>query len=195
MLKTSIILLFLISAITLHFALNHTGDSILPGIMTTEEEPQAPLPFTVAINPTTRAFDEKGEVRSVIHADKVEYFKPNEQSESEGAYSIVTLPRLGFFEDDYPWNLTAQEGLIDSNSNELLLTGDVKLNQVTPRQGETLLTTEELLVFFEENHARTDETVTISAPLGELQAQGMRIDFTQEKIELLSRVRGQHDPI
>ena len=151
------------------------------------------FPYAVAINPTTKTFSESGELESVIHAEKLEHYKPKGEKTDEAAYSLVSQPTLSFREAGDEWMLSANTGKIKDQNRKVTLSGHVKLMQ-NHAQGETQLSTEQLEVDIQNQSAYTEEFVLIESPYGTIQASGMNLDFSNQKIQLQSKVRGTHEP-
>ncbi len=193
MIKTSLSFLIVLCILSLFIYFANSPESIIPVEQTFSEKTKV-LPNAIAISPVTKSFTESGKLESVVKARKLEHYKSDKENPEQYDYSVITLPELGFFEKPQPWLLNANQGVIDSLTNEIRLSGQVIITQETPEQGETNLKTDELLVFMSDKKARTEKKVQIFSPFGILEARGMNVDFKDQKIELLSRVKGKHDP-
>ena len=151
------------------------------------------IPDAVAINPVKKNFSESGELISIIKASKLEFFKA--ENDEKDNHSLVINPFITFYESGRPWELTAEQGLLSDSHPEIILSGNVLLFQSLSTGEETQLETDVLEINIEGKHASTEEPVKIQSPMGTMHAKGMNIDFINEKIELLSDVSGEHEPI
>jgi lipopolysaccharide export system protein LptC len=104
-------------------------------------------------------------------------------------------PRLLLYDRGEPATAArSRTGWLSSDYQLLLLLSSVEIvNFPGPERTEGRLTTEYLEVYPETKQATTDRPVRISSPGHVVDAVGMRADLEQNIIELLSKVRGQHD--
>ena len=104
-------------------------------------------------------------------------------------------PVFTILANDQPWRIAADQGKLHDSGETLTLWDNVQIWQ-HGNEGETnRLTTSELTVKPNEKMIMTDVDVKISGPRGEIEAVGMVVDLEQQKIRLLSDVRGFHEPI
>ena len=193
MIKTSISFLLVLGGLALFLFFANSPDSIIP--KDPEDAQPIQLANAIAISPVTVSYSKTGEVASVVKAQRLEHYKSDKNSLEVFDYSVVFEPQLGFFEKPEPWLLHANGGVIDGLKNEIMLSGDVTIIQDLSEQGQTNLKTDELLVSMQNRNAQTQEKVNILSPYGQIEAQGMEVDFAGQTIKLLSKVKGKHDPI
>jgi len=104
-----------------------------------------------------------------------------------------TEPRWWVYRDDGPpWRGRAERGRSWQDGERASLSGDVRLRHQDPG-GETLLRTEHLELEPPRSYAETDRLVIITGPDYELRGVGGRAWLEEERMELLSQVRGHHD--
>ena len=90
------------------------------------------------------------------------------------------------------WLVEAEHGRIEGDGNQITLRGKVILTQqskVRPLQ----VTTDKLLLYPDTQYGETDTPVTISAPSGRVSGEGMKVYGMENRLLLLSDVRGRYD--
>lgn len=94
-----------------------------------------------------------------------------------------------------PWRVRAEKGWVSANSDVVLLTGEVHIWRDSENgERELDVLTRDLRVLPRERYAETDKPTRIHAPGVLYTAVGMRAVFQEDRLELLSRVRGRHEP-
>lgn len=149
------------------------------------------IAYAVARNASTNYYDESGQLSYSFQSEKLSHFQP--QDDPNLAYTSADKPYIVFYENQSPWEVSAKTGRIDIHRN-IVLRDEVEIRYTDEFSRMMYLNTEKLQIDTKEKLAKTDETVTIRSPLGELNAVGMQADIEARKIKLLSRVRGHHKP-
>lgn len=92
------------------------------------------------------------------------------------------------------WHIQSELGRMqeDGENDEVLLQGNVTLTQQT-RQQPLKLSTETLLLYPERQYAETDSAVDIRAPGGHIRGVGMKVFGQEERLQLLSDIRGTYE--
>jgi lipopolysaccharide export system protein LptC len=92
------------------------------------------------------------------------------------------------------WHVQSSHGRMqgEGENDEVLLDGKVILNQRSKRQ-PLKLTTEKLLLYPGRRYAETDSAVDISTPSGRIKGVGMKVFGDEERLQLLSDIRGIYD--
>lgn len=130
--------------------------------------------------------DEAGRPEYRVSAPRGAYFE-------ERDLWRFTEPRWWVYrEQGPPWRGRAERGRSWQNGERASLDGDVRLRRPDP-EGDTLLRTEHLELEPARRYAETDRLVTITGPNYELRGVGGRAWLEEERMELLSQVRGRHD--
>lgn len=92
------------------------------------------------------------------------------------------------------WDIHAQKGYTFKN-DVFTLIHNVKIEQpASIHKPATLLTTEKISYYSKEKQAKTTDAVTIQQAENKVHAIGMNADLAENKIELLSQVRGRYEP-
>lgn len=108
----------------------------------------------------------------------------------------LTQPRLTLYANDKggePWQISAARGQVRAGGREVVLSGDVRMHRSDNGQ-ELELQTDNMLIRPQQRYAQTDAPVTVTAPQGRMTAVGLRAFLTDQRLELLSRVRGDYVP-
>lgn len=109
--------------------------------------------------------------------------------------SKVTQPRMHVFRKDAPpWQIDAGSGVILSEGKTVLLRDGVIISQNNPQDGQhTTLRTPDLTITPDSESAETASPVNFTDSAGNVvNAVGMRANFKEERLELLSQVRGSY---
>ena len=112
--------------------------------------------------------------------------------------SRIERPALDWYQPDgqtREWRLVAEHGWSAADQQTLRLEGAVTAVR-TLDSGKTpmTVTTRDILIRPAEQYAETAAPVRVNTPDGEMRAVGARIWFEQERLQLLSEVRGFYDP-
>lgn len=93
------------------------------------------------------------------------------------------------------WRLRAENGWIAADQQQVRLEGEVVMTR-TAESGKSpvTITTRDVLVRPTERYAETAAPALAVTPGGELRAIGVRAYLDQERLELLSQVRGFYEP-
>jgi lipopolysaccharide export system protein LptC len=139
------------------------------------------------------AMDEDGRLRERLRADMMYHYPHDESAE-------LIRPRLEVYrnEEAPPWLIDAEHGWLYEGGELILLHGDVHMErEASPQTGPAMrLITREVRVRPAARYAETDEPVTmLRGDATRIEAVGMRAHLGDGWVELLSTVRGRHDPI
>lgn len=109
--------------------------------------------------------------------------------------SNLTRPVLHIIQANYHWELSAEHGEISDDYNEIVLQGNVVMQQIAPGD-ETVtgirLLTEQIDINTEEQLASTELPVNIEYRQIRMQSRGMRLDSRRGRLELLAEVAGTY---
>lgn len=164
---------------------NDTENAVRPSI----------YPSNIVTDHTSRHFNQAGKLNHLFVANEVRHFQVHPKRQSEKDYTEITRPRLTLFRKDAPpWKIVSDTGHTTANSSVITFEGNVMVWQVDPATGHrSELTTSKLVVKPDQHYAETDKPVMILAPDSTTSAVGMKALLNQDKIELLSRVRGTYE--
>lgn len=110
----------------------------------------------------------------------------------------VQKPVMDWYQPDgktREWRLRAENGWIAADQQQVRLEGEVVMTR-TAESGKSpmTITTRDVLVRPAERYAETAAPALAVTPGGELRAIGARAYLDQERLELLSQVRGFYEP-
>lgn len=110
----------------------------------------------------------------------------------------VQKPVMDWYQPDgrtREWRLRAENGWIAADQQQMRLEGEVVMTR-TAESGKSpvTITTRDVLVRPAERYAETAAPALAVTPGGELRAIGVRAYLDQERLELLSQVRGFYEP-
>jgi lipopolysaccharide export system protein LptC len=153
------------------------------------------FPQVFMTNVDLREFDAIGALRYQLKTPLIRHFQANKQASAED-YTLFDLPQIVFLDDPQKpaWYMTAQLARSDNNGELFTLTTDVLAQQTSPTQGIISINTAELHLNTHEQFAETDKAVTMRAAKGQVDTLGMRAYLKQDRIELLSHVKGTYEP-
>jgi lipopolysaccharide export system protein LptC len=154
------------------------------------------VPHALMRNAKTEHFSQNGSLSYSFEAEKLSYFRANNESFSfaaSGNFTTIEKPKIVVYREGTPLEIIAEKGRINSDES-IQLEEQVIILQENEDGTETRFLTEKLLFKPEEKLALTDEAVTILSPFGRIDAVGMRADIIQKKHTLLSHVRGVYEP-
>lgn len=110
----------------------------------------------------------------------------------------VQKPVMDWYQPDgqtREWRLRAENGWIAADQQQVRLESEVVMTR-TAESGKSpvVITTRDVLVRPTEQYAETAAPILAVVPGGELRAIGARAYLNQERLELLSQVRGFYEP-
>lgn len=178
-------MLLLILFVTLLFALTSwlTHKSDTPSPQKTAAARQLPDYFIRGLD--SMITGEDGIVSHRLSAESLVHYPENNTTE-------LTRPKLNILDPDRTtWRATADYGTLEGDRQQLLLRGDVRLSQQSDKKLDVL--TERLRIDIERQYAETDGSVVLKGPSTRLEGTGMKAYGEQERLLLLSNVRGHYE--
>jgi LPS export ABC transporter protein LptC len=175
----------LILAVTLFLnILEKSGERIAPADKPGPAEPQ---PDVQIRNATILKTDDFGYHKYHLHADRVEHYLQR-STELENLRLMVSSSG-----NDTDWLLTAEAGWMDESSKQLLLHGEVLVNQRKEGSPDITGLTRDMLVDYAKTLAYSSAPATLLNGQNMTSGTGLAINFSRPgKISLLSRVSGTH---
>ncbi|MCG2634856.1 MAG: LPS export ABC transporter periplasmic protein LptC [Gammaproteobacteria bacterium] len=115
---------------------------------------------------------------------------------SDDDTSELQQPRYAKFpEGAKPVFISADRGWMNADETELLLVGNVQVNKGQPGDTQSIKATMETLrIFPKEDFAETDSPVHLEGQGTVADAIGMHADLANDRLTLLSKVRGKQEP-
>jgi lipopolysaccharide export system protein LptC len=143
----------------------------------------------------TRSFNTQGTLHYTVEASTTEHFRANPTHNSKLDHTNLSAPRISLFQapNTAPWHITAEHGEITDGGETITLWGNTKVWQINENQQKSELISERLVVKPERQYVETDKAVMLTTTGSKTRAIGMRAHLQQDKIELLSSVRGTHE--
>jgi lipopolysaccharide export system protein LptC len=140
-------------------------------------------------NFTTSTMDEQGKLAHRLSAEMMLHYADDDSTE-------LVKPVLDVYNDEpSPWRVRADKGWVSANNEVVLLTGAVHIWRDGPDGVRELdVKTRDLRVLPKDRYAETDKAATLTGQGVEYNAVGMRAIFKEGRLELLSRVKGRHEP-
>jgi len=112
---------------------------------------------------------------------------------ADSDFTDMEKPSLTVYRGDgKQWLVTAERGRMESDGEEVQLTGGVTLSQRSKQQ-PIQLQTETLRLYPERHYAETDSAVDIRAPSGHIRGVGMKVYGEEDRLLLLSAIRGTYN--
>lgn len=129
-------------------------------------------------------FREDGQIAYRWQADKAQRLIDS------GAIRLQNPSYLGSV-GQRPWTADADLGELSHNGEQLDLAGDVLVRDLIR---EAQISTDKLRIDLETNQVATDSPMTLHLPNGHTESVGMRANLSEERVQLLSQVRGHYEP-
>jgi lipopolysaccharide export system protein LptC len=154
------------------------------------------FPYAYMTGIETIEYDTAGQLRYKMTTPSARYFQLDLAAPGPQDYTLIDHPRILFYSEGEasPWYLSAAKGHSDANGQRVRLITDVEAQQQSQRHGLIQVTTSELLVQPARQYAETDKAVKMRARQSEIETLGMRAYLDEDRIELLSQVRGTYAP-
>lgn len=160
-----------------------------------DKQDPAQFPYAVIEDARSRHFDSEGKLSYEFVTNTLRHFRLDLSRVSEGDFTSLESPRLTLYTDETPWYVTADHGKLTERGTRLTLWPNVRIWQEESANNVTELTTSRLEIRPQLKEVSTTAEVTITSTTGKIEAQGMTVDLKNQRIQLLNRVRGYHEPI
>jgi lipopolysaccharide export system protein LptC len=107
-----------------------------------------------------------------------------------------TAPQFTLYErDDGPWQVSAERGWVGPKQKFVVLRDNVLIENPQAASGKVMrVTTSELQVLPDDKFAQTGQPVTLQSQNSLTHAVGMRLYLNEERLQLLSKVKGTYAP-
>ena len=146
----------------------------------------SPQPDLTISRPQLTLFSRQGDIRSQLYASRLEQW-PGENS------ARLAQPRLTINDPmQRQWRATARSGHMNPDDESLLLQGDVVLKREPDSHG-LVIKTAKLHIARNGDAIATDEAGVLTSGSWHFTALGLRTRLDQQRLELLSKVRGRHE--
>lgn len=109
--------------------------------------------------------------------------------------NLLRKPHLIITENNQaPWEIRAEKARAKKDHTITLIHHVMIEQKASESKASTLLKTEKMIYFPKEKRASTTQKVTIQQAKNHMQAVGMNAYLDDNKVELLSHVRGRYEP-
>lgn len=157
---------------------------------------QTKYPQTYLTDIETTQYNEKGDISYTFSAKKVSYFQGNQNRNTKNDYTLIEAPNVVMLDpENPPWYATAKHGRANEDNTEITLWGNVKIWRTDSEGKKSELSSSEFVVKPNAQYAETNKPVMIRSADGVARAVGMKAFLKQDRIQLLSKVRGVHEAI
>ncbi|MEJ2379683.1 MAG: LPS export ABC transporter periplasmic protein LptC [Gammaproteobacteria bacterium] len=129
----------------------------------------------------------QGQPRSRLSAERMTHYAYDDHAE-------LTQPRLLFYpHGGAPWHVRAERGRVSDNNKLVDLLGPVHIERPASTDNRPVtVDTRDLAVYPADSYATSKAHTVIRSQASMLEGVGMRVWFTQQRLELLSQVRGSY---
>lgn len=191
--------LIIISCLTvaLIFFWDSSPEEFLGGLLSgqgakSKARSRADFPTVIVDDHHSRHFGDDGGLNHQFAADQVRHFQVRPKGPSQADFTLASNPKMIIYRDNgAPWHITAKQGRSQQNNSVIIMTKDVVAWSIDPQTGErSELTTSRLVIKPNQQYAESDKPVKITTPDSTTTATGMQAYLKQDKIKLLSQVRG-----
>jgi len=194
--KTWIIFLTLLGAALLTFLLWRSPPTEFADFLDNTTS-KLSYPTTFAVNSKTKQYDETGKLSYSIHSQETRHYDRT----TDGPEITFEKPTVIVYENAVQaqervatLTVSADKGEGNEKQDELMLIGNVVLEQAAIDGSITQLKTDQLRVQPNRRYAETTKPVIITDKTGTTSATGLKVFFDDKRIELLSDVKGQYAP-
>ncbi len=179
----AVLLLLLLAAALTGWLLLHTEHELTP-----PAPARAHLPDYRLAGVRLRVYDADGALHYRLDAARVVHYPDPDRAE-------LSAPRLRWYPrpEAVPWRVRAPQGEILDRGEEVRLLGRVRIDRAAVGDHAAVaVRTRDLLVWPRRNLAQTDAPVRMRSGGAQMEGIGMRVDLAQDRLLLLSTVRGTY---
>ena len=145
------------------------------------------LPDFIIRDFNSQQFDDEGKLQYEMEASQLIHYPTNDATELDSPMLKFKSKVKG------SWTVQSERGFVASDGDIVELKGNVLLTrQATPEDAVTMAT-ETLYLHPDKEFAETTKPVIISSTNTIVEAVGMQADFTDNRLILVSKVRGRHE--
>jgi lipopolysaccharide export system protein LptC len=156
-----------------------------PRTVATDPEARAEEPGHVLHNAELTLFDEQGNIQQGLTTPRLVHTPQSASTQAETPHATL------YDSERREWNATSEVGTLNTNSQELTLSGNAQL--VAPEEGWQL-DTDVLHYDGKTAHAWSDTHVLLKQPPQRMTAQRMDAWLNDEEVRLEDNVQGYHPP-
>ena len=133
---------------------------------------------------TVRRFGPAGGLKNTLTAQRMVHYPDDDTT-------LLTEPRVSYLGTARPTHVTARQGLVGPDAQEIVLIGDVRaVRKAAGKDPDMVFTTSSLTVFPDDEIARSSAPVTITQGASVVRGTGLEADNKTAVYKLLSQVTG-----
>jgi len=119
-----------------------------------------------------------------------------ELQQTPGARTLELVTPLFLMPDEHGsrWEVRSKTGWVNEKSTLVKLRGDVVADSPMGASRPTVVRTEQLDIYPNDNRATSEAVVTLTTPGTTMRGTGMEADLASKRIQLLSKVSLNNDP-
>ncbi|MBV1880385.1 MAG: LPS export ABC transporter periplasmic protein LptC [Pseudomonadales bacterium] len=145
------------------------------------------LPDFIIRDFNSQQFNADGKLQYEMEANQLIHYPTNDATELDS-------PVLKFeSEVKGSWTVQSERGFVATDGNIVELNGNVLLTRQATLEDSVTMATETLYLHLDKEFAETTKPVIISSTNTTVEAVGMQADFTDNRLILVSKVRGRHE--
>jgi lipopolysaccharide export system protein LptC len=147
---------------------------------------QAQLPDYTLKNFTSTRTDATGQLKNRLVAQQLLHYSNNNTE--------VVAPDILFYQQGLAqWHVHSEHGQVSADNNEVWLLGQATIKRVTDNPAKRFdVLSQNLHVKLNEEYAETPAPSTLISATSTTEAVGMKIFMKQQRLELLSKVKGNY---
>jgi len=155
-----------------------------PGVAKNDQRPD-----TFAGKFTKITMSDSGKPKNQLNAEAMVHYKKHNRTELARPVFVV------FDEDQPPWRVASETGVITASGKKLFLGGTVHITRDSaPGIKPIVINTRDLNITPKKNFAETDEFAELISNRNRISGVGLKLYFgEQKKVRLLSNVRGKYE--
>lgn len=135
---------------------------------------------------TITHWNEQGEVAQELTSPLMRHFP--ELKDMHFDTPVTRIPQ----EQGGEFHVLAQEGRMPDSQKRIELAGNVRLYDNPPSGDNTEMLTEQLTLYPPRNYAQTNQPVRVVRGPDHTESRGMEVFFDEQRVELLSEVKGTY---
>lgn len=147
---------------------------------------KAQLPDYTLKNFSSIHTDSDGQLKNHLKAQELWHY-PNSNTE------LITPDILFYQQGAQLWHVQAERGEVAADNNDVWLLGQTVINRITDNPAKRFeVRSQNLHVKLHEEFAETQAPSTLVSATSTTEATGMKIFMKQQRVELLSKVKGNY---
>ena len=140
-----------------------------------------------ATNAYSLQFLPDGNLQYEMTTDTVECLKSSK-------ITLLTNPEITLYRDNkLPWCFTSKRGEVNPDGTQVILIDSVRIARTDEKNRNTIITSNQISVFPQQQYAQTDQEVRIEGAGVVSTGNGMKAYLKESRVHLLSNVRGQYE--